>query len=354
MPSFPRLSATRRIAGVLAMAALAASVTALAQPKTFKSGPGPDELWDITMKVEMAGMPMAMPAQTMQMCIKKDRRAESAVPQQENCRTTDMKIFGNRVTFKMVCTGDPPMSGSGDITSTATTYEGTMSMKSTRRGEEMEMTQKFSGRKVGTCTDQSEQMVASAKAAGDAQVAQICSLGMEQLQSVYFVGKNAACANQQKAFCDKVGGIAREVHDPAAHRRATSTYKTTIADAFKACGQDFAAVTTQACTKAAGARDWAFVGGGYCDAEVRAVGDANCRGRSFTGMDRNLVPLCTRYANLSRGGGATAAGTDSFAPASAQPRPAQQPAAQAQQPAAQPPAQSDPVKQGLDALRKLF
>ena len=121
-----------------------------------------------------------------------------------------MKTTGNRVTFRMVCTGDPPMTGSGDITSTATTYEGTMSMKSTRRGEEMEMTQKFSGRKVGTCTDQSEQMVASARAAGDAQMGQICDRGIDQLQSELFVGKDAACASQQKAFCDKVGGIARE------------------------------------------------------------------------------------------------------------------------------------------------
>ncbi len=356
MPSMRPPTPTQRLAAVLAIAALAASASVLAQPKTFKPGPGPDELWDITMKMEMPGMPMAMPAQAMQMCMKKDRKAESVVPpQDENCRTTDIRTTGNRVTFKVVCTGDPPMSGTGDITSTATTYEGVMTMKSTRRGQEMEMTQKFSGRKVGTCTDQSEQMVASARAAGDAQMAQICAQGMEQLMPVYFVGKDAACASQQKAFCDKVGGIAREARDPAGHRRATGAYRTTIADAFKACGQDFAAVTSQACTQAAGSRDWAFVGGGYCDAEVRVVGEANCKGRSFTGMDRNLVPLCTRYANLSRGGGATAAGTgaDSITPTSAQSRPAQQPAAQTQPPAAQP-APTDSIKQGLDALRKLF
>ena len=41
-----------------------------AAQKMFKAGSGPDELWDVTFKMEMPGMPMAMPAQTQQVCLK--------------------------------------------------------------------------------------------------------------------------------------------------------------------------------------------------------------------------------------------------------------------------------------------
>ncbi len=156
MPFASLPSTVRQALIALTVALLMAPVAVLAQPKTFKPGPGPDELWDVTMKIEMVGMPMTLPAQTMQMCFKKDRRAEAAIPQQENCRTSDVRITGDRVRFKMVCTGDQPMTGTGDITSSATKYEGVMALKSTIRGEEMEMSQKFSGRKVGTCTDLSK------------------------------------------------------------------------------------------------------------------------------------------------------------------------------------------------------
>ncbi len=67
---------------VLAAAALAFAFTPTAalaqpgmpgQPKLFKAGSGPDELWDVTFRMEMPGMPMAMPAQTQQTCIKKGK-----------------------------------------------------------------------------------------------------------------------------------------------------------------------------------------------------------------------------------------------------------------------------------------
>ena len=84
----------------------------------YKPGPGPDDLWDVTMRIE--GMGMAMPAMTQQVCVKKGRGNEALVPKGDNdCRVTDLKTSGNRTTFAMACTGDPPMTGTGDITSTA-------------------------------------------------------------------------------------------------------------------------------------------------------------------------------------------------------------------------------------------
>ena len=95
-----------------------------------------------------------MPAQTQQVCLKKNRKAEDAIPTQEDCRVVDSKTVGNKVTFTMDCAGKEPMIVKGEITSTPTSYDGVMHMKSKRKGEDMEMTQTFSGRRAGACTDQ--------------------------------------------------------------------------------------------------------------------------------------------------------------------------------------------------------
>ena len=197
-------------------AALAFAVGAAAQPRQlFVAGSGPDELWDVTTKMEMPGMPMAMPAQTHQMCLKKDRKPDDAIPRQDdNCRVIDSKVSGNTVRFKMACSGANPMTGEGEITSTPTTYQGRMQVKSTKKGEEMEMLQTFTGRKVGACTDQSQQVVAAQKAEGDAMLARTCAEGIDKLYAPMFFGQGAACAAQQKAFCDRVGAHARDMREP--------------------------------------------------------------------------------------------------------------------------------------------
>lgn len=351
----------------IGLAFVVATTAALAQPgmgqqsKLFKIG-GPDELWDVTMKMEMPGMPMAMPAQTHQMCLKKDRaKGEDAIPMQENCRTTDLRTVGNKVTFAMECTGKDPMTGRGEITSTPTSYDGKMQMKSTRRGQEMEMTQTFSGRKVGACTDESEKMVATAKAAGDAQMATICGQGMDTLQYELFVGKDAACKAQTKAFCDKVGGLGRDMREPATFKAVVAKSSMDyVQGSFRGCNVSLVETTKAACSKAASTRDWAFVGNGVCDDDVRAAGPTYCKGRDYYLVERSLTSLCNRYARLTRGPGAVAAGGEPVAPgatsatgtAGAPQAPA--PGATPQPAPTQAAPKADPVQQGVDALRKLL
>ncbi|HEX4886348.1 MAG TPA: DUF3617 family protein [Casimicrobiaceae bacterium] len=324
------------VSGALAASSAVAQMNPMAgQRPLFKPGPGPDDLWDITMKMEMPGMPMAMPATTQQMCIKKNRGGADLVPKNDSdCRMTDVKTAGNKTTYTMVCTGDTPMTGKGEITSTPTSYDGRMWMKSTKRGEEFEMTQVYSGRKVGTCTDQSEQVVAQMKSDADAQVAKGCAESLETLEPALF-GRDGMCQAQSKQFCDRVGGLARDMRDPGAHAAATAKYRGNVSRAFEFCRQDYASVTRAACAKGVEARNWAFVGNGSCDDDVKTIGDASCKGRSFTGMDRNLVALCNRYASITRGPANAAA-------------PAPAPAA------AKAPDAGDPLKQGVDAVRRLL
>jgi hypothetical protein len=127
---------------VLASALLAAfCVPAAAQER--------DELWDITMKMEMAGMPM--PARTSRVCVEKGAKDDSYIPQQSDCRNVESKRTGNKYTFKTVCDGKNKMTSTGEITFGDGTYEGRMKMTGMMEGQPMDMTQTYSGKRVGTC-----------------------------------------------------------------------------------------------------------------------------------------------------------------------------------------------------------
>lgn len=334
------------LAGALVLAAALAASAFAQSPMTgmgrgsnpmFKPGPGPDELWETTMKMEMSGMTMG--GDTQQVCIKKGSKEADLVPTSEECTTTDVKTSGNRTTFTVVCKGDPPMTGTGDITSTPNATNGRMTLRSTRRGQEMTMTQTFSSKRIGTCTDQTEQVIAKADAAGKANIAKACADGMEVLEPTLFEG-SGPCAAQRKAFCDKVAGVAGELREPAGHSAARRKYPGTLQRAFNTCGQDYAAATAVACGKAAAQLNWNFVGSGACDDQVRANAPKFCNTGPNRSPDPQYAALCARYAALTRG---TVTGSEGTSPGAA---PAQ---ATAPKPAA-----PDPVKSGVDAVRKLL
>ena len=121
-----------------------ASNTAVAQ--------GKDDLWEVTTKMEMPGMPMAMPAQTHRVCIAKGGKDDEYIPRRESCRVQESKRVGNKVTYKMVCTGKDAMTIAGETTFGATSYEGRMLMSGKMEGQSVEMTQTYSGKRVGDCT----------------------------------------------------------------------------------------------------------------------------------------------------------------------------------------------------------
>jgi hypothetical protein len=130
------------VAGVLAAIALAAASPAAAQ--------GKDELWETSTKMEMPGMPMAIPGQVTRVCLGKNRKDEDLIPKQDNCRVTDSKRTGNRLTYRMECTGNEPSVIVGDITFGNNAYEGQMKMTMTKTNDTMNMA--LSGRRVGDCT----------------------------------------------------------------------------------------------------------------------------------------------------------------------------------------------------------
>ena len=124
------------------------SVSALAQ------GPRRDGRWEVKTEMEMPGMPMKMPAMTTTQCITKEQAEDPqrSVPQgrgaQNNCKVSDYKMSGNKVSWSMKCEGPEAMSGTGEITYGDNVYDGVMKM--TRQGQVMTM--KYSGKRLGDCT----------------------------------------------------------------------------------------------------------------------------------------------------------------------------------------------------------
>ncbi len=347
MPSMPRRFAVLAGLAAVATAAMLPAPGAMAQgrpgqpPQMFIAGTGPDELWEMTVKMDMGGM--SMPARTTQFCKRKDAGKESLATQNnKDCTVSDMKTSGNRTTFTMTCTGEHPMTGRMDVTATADTYDGKMDMKSTAKGQEFEMRQTMQGRRIGACTDQSQQAVAAMKKQGDDMAAQGCAQMAATLNPDPFFGPNASCAAHKQVFCNNVKTVAAKARKSTGYRDAVGNGGPYVEKGFAACGEDLAATRLAACADGVATRNWSFVANGTCDADVRTVGESNCKGRSFTGMDRSLVPLCSRYASLMRGNAGMAAqdaqGQAAARAAAAQPQPSQQ----------------NPIDAGVNAVRKLL
>jgi hypothetical protein len=137
----------------VAAAAIGLSLTAFAQ------GPRRDGLWEIKTEMQMEGMPMNMPPTTSQQCITPaDANDPSkATPQgrggrgrgAQDCKVSDYKTDGNKVTWTMKCEGAQPMTGNGEIVYGADAYTGTMKMDMAGRGT---MTMKYTGKRLGDCT----------------------------------------------------------------------------------------------------------------------------------------------------------------------------------------------------------
>jgi hypothetical protein len=123
----------------------------LASPQVAQ-GQGKDDLWEVTTKMEMPGMPMAMPGQTNRVCIAKGGKDDDYIPKRGTCQMLESNRKGNKLTFKMVCATPDPMNVTGEIVYTPTTYDGRMQMSGTMQGQQMDMTQTFAGKRVGDCT----------------------------------------------------------------------------------------------------------------------------------------------------------------------------------------------------------
>lgn len=327
---------------------LIATLGFMAAP-AFAQG-GPDDLWDMTTRMEMAGMP----GQTMnqQVCMKKGETSAESFSQDRNCRVTEQRRSGNKLTWKMVCTGADPMTGSGEMTRSGNSMNGRVQMKGKSGGEAVDMTMVYSGKLAGNCdaTKQAaaaQAQVAAMQAQSNAQIEQLCRDSIKKYATSLFEMQGNPCGAYTGEYCAHVKKTGQSMRTPAGYRKAMQAegmHGGGWERAAQYCKVDPATVQAAACKSAVGSRDWPFVAD-FCPAETQALGTEHCAGRSYTAaMSSEYKLVCQRYASAGRGASQPAAQQQQ------QPQQQQQDAGAA--PAA--PSAADLVKDGANKLRSLF
>jgi uncharacterized protein DUF3617 len=121
-------------------------LSALVVPALAQNSPG--DLWETTSQMSMEGAPIKLPSNTVKFCSFKEwKEPPGASDKQRNCKTTNMKSVGNKVTWDSQCTA-PAMNGTGEIVrDTPDTYTGSIKFTSAQGN----MTIKLTGKKIGGC-----------------------------------------------------------------------------------------------------------------------------------------------------------------------------------------------------------
>ena len=126
--------------------ALALSLIAQVQGPDIKPGK-----WEFTTQTEMVGMPnMGIPPVTFTQCVTMENLVPQSDAASQECELKDVVAAGNTVSWKIVCSGQGgQMEGTGRVTYTGDTMEGTMDFVIADAGMQVKNTIK--GRRLGEC-----------------------------------------------------------------------------------------------------------------------------------------------------------------------------------------------------------
>jgi hypothetical protein len=133
-----RVAATAFV-GLVMAPMLADSPGALAQ--------APGDLWQVTTKMSMPGMPMNMPPQTSQSCSTKEWTTPPGGTR-DGCTNSEFVVHGATATWNVMCTGQQSMTGHGEVTRSGDAFKGTIKFM----GDGFAMTIDLEGKRVGDCT----------------------------------------------------------------------------------------------------------------------------------------------------------------------------------------------------------
>lgn len=135
----------------MARKTLAVAIVWLASLAFAHAGSGQafqEGLWEITVDVDMPGMPMKMPPTTFTQCLKKDKAVPMDQKPGQECKVKDVATKGNTTSWTMECSNPGgQMTGKGTVTYTGDKMEGSMQMQ----GQGMSMTSHYKGHRMGEC-----------------------------------------------------------------------------------------------------------------------------------------------------------------------------------------------------------
>ncbi len=282
-----------RLAAVAAALLVAVALPTLAEKPAAPAPAGkePGELWENT--VEMSGMGMAMPPQTSRVCRPKGEWKEPPTADKNHeCEMLDVKSSPGRMSWSMRCKGNPPATGTGELTFEGQdAFKGTVTMKTA----EGEMLTKLSGRNLHQECDAGElkRQVAEMQVANENAMAKVCEDGAKTLTLMFFDGPSALCKEpaQKAEFCKNLGtmeGFGRLPKEPSSPNN--------LAAAAKFCGTSEQTLLADLCPKALTQDSFEFLGKN-CPAETKALAQRECAGRKYTALTGSKYQgFCSTFA----------------------------------------------------------
>lgn len=128
------------------MTAISAALLLMLAPAQAEDPPG--VLWQTTSQMVMEGMPFSPPPTTLKVCTAREW-TQPPPGGDSSCVTSDFTRVGtNKVTWTVQCSGEMPMTGTGEINFAADgSYTGVINASA----DGMAMKINLSGRKIGTC-----------------------------------------------------------------------------------------------------------------------------------------------------------------------------------------------------------
>jgi len=268
------------------------AISAVACLFSAAAAAAPGEYWEVTTKMEMEGMPFAMPSTTSKVCVPKGSENDpSKTSGDKDCKMSDVKTTGNKTTWKVRCNHDGEvMTGKGEQTTSANGYQGKMQFS----GRDMDMTSAYSGKRLGGKCD-TEEMVNKVKA-------QMCDTSQRRntagwiFSADLILPKDAACASQRDELCKRVH---KDVQKDAETFEALLQHDQLQGSpsVAKACKVDMAATTRNIC-KTLNDKTYSRLAA-HCPAEAKKYREAKrraaCEGRSFTAAPTKAeIDACMR------------------------------------------------------------
>jgi len=290
----------------LALCAFAALSTSVRAADTE-----PGVWWEHTIQAEMGGM--SMPATTSKSCMPKAGIQEPPGAADDRCKVTDVKHSGNKMTWKMVCSGPEAMTGTGEIVHTKDSFKGKMSMHMPQG----DMTMKMSGKVLGGDCDASatkkqvaafQKQQAAQQEQSDKTFAAICQQGVDEMLFRLFAPPLTLCKDKAAAAraCDRLS--TRDGY--LAYRKSAGSDPELPGMAKKVCKTDPDSYREKLCVQVAKeARgletpdDVLEFLGDSCPDEARALAKQECAGRKFTGIPPAFRKVCVEYARQDLGAG---------------------------------------------------
>lgn len=295
-----------RIDRVLGVGLLGAALLAAVPARGRDTEPG--VWWEQTIKMDMPGMPMAMPPQVNKVCVSRDGPKEPPRAD-EGCTVTDVKVAGNKMTWKMECTKPEKMSGDGEMTTQKDSYTGVMNMHS-KHGD---MTMNMSAKKVGGDCDADaprkqaaamKKQVDEMQAQSNKDMAEMCDKAVEEMQLRVFAPPTNMCKDPAQAarLCERLATRSGYL----VYRKSVRGDPELPKAAQTLCKKDPEEIRAGLCTTAAKETKGdatpkptlQFLAGS-CPEEARTFAVQACVGRSYSGdegMDDPLRDICTQYA----------------------------------------------------------